>query len=65
MGRPRVAALPSIGAETVGHHEAASFDADPNAEAVRDAHGWVRRVVGERFGHPLMQLVVASRWRWY
>jgi hypothetical protein len=43
-----------MSAEAIGDDEPASVDGHSYAEAVGDADGWVRRVVGERLGEPLV-----------
>jgi hypothetical protein len=44
-----------MGAESVGDDEPASLDCHSNAEAVGDANGRVRSVVGEGLGEAGMQ----------
>jgi hypothetical protein len=41
-----------VGPEAVGDNETAPVDRDPDAEAIRDADGGMRRVVGERLVEP-------------
>ena len=66
MGRSRVAASRRWD-ETVGDDESPSINGHPNSEAVRDTHGRVRRVVGERLvesGSQLYTILIALGWHW-